>query len=272
MRSIDNQCVETISKNLGEIVTGSVLTKILAKNSWIDHDTLHAERLISTKWKRIYASLIEEMKNANSSQPFFTMIEELMNPLNFINEQEKWNQYKNNINFTLSFYGYELTDGGKIKSVVAAKTYSEAISRSKNLLEKLQSHNIHPNIMKYCTPELLNENYFHAIFEASKGILQKIRNLTLSSKDGNTLINEAFINKNPALIIKDNFLITSDEISEYNGLKSLLNAICYLYRNPQAHSLKLYNPSNESDAIAAFIMISFAHKQLDKCVCVRQLP
>lgn len=271
MRKIDNQCVETISKCLGEIVTGSEITKIFAKYGWIDHDTYYGNRLISTKWKRIYSSLIEEIQKANSPTPFFTMIEEIMNPLNFINEQELWNNNRNNINFSLSFYGYEVTDGGEIKSVKAARTFSEAVSRSKNLLEKLRNHNIHPDVLKYCSPELLNENYFHAIFEASKGVFHKIRLLTLSSNDGNTLVNEVFVIKNPALIIHGNYLKTNDEISEYNGLKSLLNTICYMYRNPQAHSPKLYNPSSESDAITAFIMISLAHKQLDNCVCVRQL-
>ncbi|HER2162590.1 TPA: TIGR02391 family protein, partial [Streptococcus pyogenes] len=165
MRPIDNQCVETISKYLGEIVTGSVITKIFAKYNWVDHDTSYGEKLISTKWKRIYTSLIEEMNKAKSPKPFFTMIEEIMDPLNFINEQENWDQNRNNINFSLSFYGYELTDGGKIKSVKAAKTFSEAVSRSKNLLEKLENHNIHHDVLKYCSPELLDENYFHAIFE-----------------------------------------------------------------------------------------------------------
>jgi uncharacterized protein (TIGR02391 family) len=272
LRSIDNQCVETISKYLGDIVTGGTITRILAKYNWIDHDTLYGERLISTKWKRINASLIKEMKKAKSPKPLFIMIEEIMNPLNFINEQENWNKNRNDINFAMSFYGYELTDGGKVIPIKAAKTYSEAVSRSKNLREKLEIHNIHPDILKYCSPELLDENYFHAIFEASKGVFQKIRDLTLSSKDGNTLVNEAFVIKNPALIIQDNRLNTSDEISEYNGLKSLLNAICYLYRNPQAHSPKLYNPLSESDAIAAFIMMSLVYKQLDRCICVRQLP
>lgn len=271
MRTIDNQCIETISKILGELTTGSKITRILSKYNWIDHDTISGQRILSTKWKRISASLSAEIRKANSATPFFKMIEEIMDPINFNNEQETWTKNKNGINFALSFYGYELTDAGKIKSVKAANTYSEAIDRTKNLLEKLKNHNIHPDILKFCKPELLDENYFHAIFEASKSVFDKIRNITLSTKDGNSLINEAFIVKNPSIILKGNKLTTNDEISEYNGLKSLLNTICYFYRNPSAHSPKLFNPTSENDAITAFIIMSLAHQQLDRCICIRYL-
>jgi hypothetical protein len=37
---------------------------------------------------------------------------------------------------------------GKIKSVKAARTFSEAVNRSKNLLEKLRNHNINPDVLK----------------------------------------------------------------------------------------------------------------------------
>jgi uncharacterized protein (TIGR02391 family) len=272
MRNIDNECIESISKILGEMTTGSKITQILAKHNWIDHDTLAGQSLISTKWKRINASITDEVKKANSLTPFFKMIEEIMNPLNFLNQEDVWTQNRKNINFSLSFSGYELTDGGKIKSGKAAKTFTEAVERTKSLLEKLEIHNIHPDVLKFCKPELLDKNYFHAVLEASKSVLDKIRNLTFSSKDGNTLVNEAFVVKNPALIIRGNFLKTDDERSEYNGLKSLLNTICYFYRNPQAHSPKLYNPISEMDAITAFIMMSLAHEQLDRCQCVRQIP
>jgi len=271
MRTIDNECIESISKILGDLTTGTKITQILAKHKWIDHDTMNNQRILSTKWKRINASLCEEIRKAKSPNPLFIMIEDIMNPINFLNEHDIWIQNRNDINFSLSFYGYELTDGGKIKSVKAANTFTEAIDRTKNLLEKLERHNIHHDILKFCKPELLNENYFHAVFEASKSVFDKLRILTFSTKDGNTLVNEAFVVKNPALIICDNLLSTSDEISEYNGLKSLLNTICYLYRNPRAHSPKLYNPTSESDAITAFIMMSLAHNQLDRCICVKHL-
>lgn len=272
MKPIDNICVETISKVLGELTTGSQITKFLSKNKWKDHDTETGTRLLSTKWKRINESMNFEINKSKTTKPFFRMIEEIMNPVLFRENEDAWIEGRRDINFTLRFYGYEVNDAGKVVAAKPTQTYTEAIQRSKHLIEKLEGHNIHKNIIKFCKPELLNENYFHAILEASKSILEKIRDLTLSSKDGNTLINEAFNVKNPAILIDGNLLGTDDEKSQYQGLKSLLNTICYIYRNPSAHSPKLYNDRSEDDAITAFILMSLAHEQLDQCIGIRNLP
>jgi uncharacterized protein (TIGR02391 family) len=271
MKPIDTNVIEAISKILGELTTGSKITRILAKHNWIDHDTLAGQPIISTKWKRISSSMHEEVQKANSPDPLFKMIEEIMNPIDFYNLDEAWIETRKEINFRLRFYGFELTDGGKIVPTKVVESFSEAVKRTRDLLGNLENHDIHQDILKFCRPELLDENYFHAIFESSKSVLEKLRKITFSSKDGNSLINEAFVQKNPAVIIQGNYLKSSDEVSEYLGLKSLLNTICYLYRNPNAHSPKLYNQSSETDAITALIMMSLAHKQLDRCICVRQL-
>jgi len=272
MKKIDNSCIEKITEILGELVTGAKITKILAKYNWKDHDTESGVRLISTKRKRLETSMIYEIKQHQSVKPLFQLIQEIMNPIYFNNDKDNWNKNLKDINFVLGFYGYELSDGGKIRAIEATTTFTEAVKRSQSLIEKLKAQGVHENVIKYCSPELLNENYFHAILEASKGVLERIRSLTNSSLDGNTLINEAFKTKNPAIVIEGNRLENDNEKSQYQGLKSLLNTICYIYRNPTAHSPKLFNEKSESDAITAFILISLAHQQLDKCFCVRYLP
>ncbi|QFF98828.1 TIGR02391 family protein [Psychrobacillus glaciei] len=269
MKALDNVCVEKISRILGELISGTELTRILSKNNWKDHDTETGIKSISTKWKRINASMLYEINKVKSPKPFFQFVEEVMTPVSFVNSEEGWYYNLKEINLILRFYGYEITDAGKIKIVKATETLSEAIKRSKSLIEKLEAHNIHTKVTEYCTPELLNENYFHAILEASKSVFERIRVLTFSNLDGNQLINEAFKINNPSIIINGNKLENNDEKSQYLGLKSLLNTICYIYRNPTAHSPKLFNEKNENDAIIAFIMMSMAHQQLDHCSCVR---
>lgn len=271
MKQIDNICIEKITRILGELVKGYEITKILAKFHFKDHDTESGNRDISTKWKRMNASMIYEIDSQKSPRPFFQLIEEIMHPVKFANNKAVWDKNLEEINFTLRFYGYELTDGGKIQSTISTKTYSEGINRTKNFLEKLQSKGIHENIIKYCSPELLNENFFHAILEASKSILFRIKQMVLSSRDGNNLIMESFDPKNPAIIINGNYLKTDNEKNEYFGLRSLLMYICYTYRNPTAHSPKTYNPLNEEDAILAFQLMSKVHYQLDNCQVVRHL-
>lgn len=149
------------------------------------------------------------MDKSNSTKPFITLIEDIMKPFEFRNKVDLWNDSLKNINEIIVFCGLELLSNGKVITVKPVNTLEEAANRTNNLYEKLNEYNVHLEVIKYCKQELLQENYFHAILEASKGILQRIRDLNLSSKDGNTLINDSFNLKNPSILIKGN-LISND--------------------------------------------------------------
>lgn len=75
IKPIDNACVEKITEILGELVTGSEITKILAKHNWKEHDTENGVRCNSTKPKRIESSLLYEMSKYQSPNPFFQLIQ-----------------------------------------------------------------------------------------------------------------------------------------------------------------------------------------------------
>ena len=47
-------------------------------------------------------------------------------------------------------------------------------------------------MLKFCKAELLQENYFHAVFEAMKSITAKIRSLSGLTGDGCDLVHDAF--------------------------------------------------------------------------------
>lgn len=268
---MDIQIVQEISKILGELVTGSKITHIFKKNNWRDYYTATGDKMLSTKWKRLEDTLNFEMNKSGSIAPFITLIEDIMKPFEFRNNIDLWNESLKNINEVIAFCGLELLASGKVIEVKPVDTLQEAIQRTNSLYTKLIEYNVHPDVIKYCKQELLQENYFHAVLEASKIVLQRIRDLNLSGKDGNTLINDSFNLKNPSIIIKDNLMSNETEKSQYQGLKSLLNTVCYLYRNPTAHSPKMYDDRNERDAIQALLIISMAHTHLDNCICVRFL-
>lgn len=273
MKTLDNTVVENISKILGEETTGSKITNMVSQLQYYDHDNEidDTKPPLSTKWRRINHCAIYECNKKDSAQPFFKIIEYIVRPQNYINEPSKWSQLKRSINACLIFYGYELTDAGKIQETTEAHSFSDAQQRLNTLQTNLANLNIHPEILKFCNSELLEENYFHAILEASKAILNKIRIISELDLDGNMLINQAFIVKTPIILIKGNKLMSDEDKSEYNGLKSLLNTIVYLYRNPKAHNPKLYDKTSLNDATTAFSMMSFACKKLDSCVNVRNI-
>lgn len=271
MKKIDNVLIEDISKILGELITGSKLTAILQQLKFFDHDTYHDQRIISTKWRRIAHSVEYECKRKQSASPLLLLIQKIMNPVSYTDQYEIWVESKRQINTKLSFYGFELQESGKVIKVKSSQTIDEAVKRYNSLLSNLETHNIHSNAIQFCNPELLEDNYFHAIHEGSKSILVRLRELTFSNKDGSVLIEEALSFKNPAIVINNSTLATSEQKNKHNALKHLLLTINFSYRNPTAHEAKIYNPKNENDALTSLILISQAHYILDNCSCIRYL-
>ena len=135
--------------------------------------------------------------------------------------------------------------------------------------------NLHDNVTKYCTEELLNEDYFHAVFEACKGLFDRIRELSGLNLDGYPLIDKAFnIDKKPfqpKIFIKGNNLSNQDEKNQYYGLISSIKTCLYLYRNHQAHIPKIYDKLSLKDAMRGLISVSLAHELLDRCVSINDL-
>lgn len=268
-KSIDNLLITNISKIIGEILTGSKISDMFQFLGLIDFDKSENRMYTSTKWKRINETVLYECKHSKSSKPLFKVIEYTLSPQNFIHNPETWKSIKTNVNAQLMFYGFEIDDSGKIQKSKPVESFSDAQKRLKTFSSRLEDKNIHKETIKYCRQELFNENYFHAVFEASKGLIERLRTMTNSNLDGNTLVDEIFKIKDPCIIINGNFLITETEKSECKGMRSLISTIVYLYRNPKAHNLKLYDYTNEDDAITAFTFISLAHNFLDDCIVVR---
>ena len=170
------------------------------------------------------------------------------------------------INQQLAFIGYQLNETGKFSEVIQAKTISEAQQRAKNLKTKLENRNAHLALFKYCKAELLTNNYFHAVFEANKGLFDRIRDLSLYNEDGNKLIEYVFSNI-PILII-NNFQSKS-EIDEHKGFCNLLKGLCGMFRNPEAHEPKISWNITEQDALEILAMISYCHRRLDNAQKIR---
>lgn len=263
--------ITSISKIIGEILTGSKITSMFQILDFPDFDIIHSRPATSTKWRRLEESISSKCISTKSAKPLFSVIQYVMKPQNFIDSPDEWFSSTKSINSQLIFYGFELTDSGKIRKINAVESFSEAKKRLASFEDKLSLYEIHPEIYKYCREELFVENYFHAILEASKGIMDRVRDISELDKDGTTLIDLAFRKKQPLVLIEGNKLLTLTEQSEYSGLKSLLNTIVYLYRNPQAHEAKLYNPKSETDAVTAFNLMSLAHRILDNCINVREV-
>jgi len=251
--------LEQIARILGEQVTGTQLTDIFETCGISDSSGE------STKWKRIKYTLLEIQRQDRCGNNVAAFIKAIMSPGRFINRNEHFEDARRQLNAILIFDGLELTQESTFRHVQEARTISEAEKRAKILAVKLQGRNIHSDVMKFCKAELLQENYFHAVFEATKSLAQKIRILTGLTIDGSRLVDEAFSIKRPMLAF--NALQTETEEREHTGFSMLLKGCFLAVRNPLAHEPKILW-QGEDDAADYLTLISLLHRKLDDVIKV----
>lgn len=255
---IDSGTLEGISKVLGHTsngLTGPEIGKFLQEAKIPDIDPGN------TKWKRLYNAFISFQDRKKLSNNILTFVNKSMNPARFIGNKEKFEWLRIEVNKRICFIGFELSKRGKFKNIQSATTISEAEKRATILKSKLQQRNTHPAIYQYCKAELLAENYFHTVFEATKSIAETIRQRTGLTEDGAELIDKAFAIKNP--LIKINDLSTETKESEHKGFANLIKGVFGMFRNTVAHSPKIIWKINEDDALDILSTISLIHRRLN---------
>ncbi len=267
MINIDTQFIDTISKILSDYLSHSEITRMGEVLCFPQND----QNSGLNKHKRIHNLMSDILNKTQNVQNIRLVIEYICNPLRYIDNTSIFEQLRTALNIPLSLQGLTISDNGRMVSTTVSNTISEAKKRFETLDSRLRELKVHTHVLKFCTQELLQENYFHAVFEASKGIFYRIRLITGSSMDSASLIDQCFKLKEPVVIINGNKLQTLDEQSEYKGLKNLLLTIAHLYRNSKAHKLKFYNPDSIDDAITALTLMSLAHNLLDNCTNTMRL-
>lgn len=250
--------LEGISKTLGDTnngLTGPEIGIFLQEVFIPDVDPLNS------KWKRLYNAFVTFQSNSQHSNNILTFINKSMNPARFVGKQEQFEFLRSELNKRLSFIELELSERGKFIKTHRATTISEAEQRATRLKSKLEQRNAHAAIYLYCKSELLTENYFHAVFEATKSVAEIIRQRTGLIEDGSELVDKAFSIKNPLITIND--LSSETKQSEHKGFASLIKGVFGMFRNTTAHSPKIIWEVNEHDALDILSTISLIHRRLE---------
>ena len=141
------------------------------------------------------------------------------------------------MNEVLAFSGLELGRDGEYRRRSVARTLDEAQRRLQTIQAKFRGRRLHSQVLKYCRAELMQDNYFHAVFEATKGLAQRIRDMTEIQEDGAHLVDRVFSVERPVLAM--NRLQTPTEKSEHKGFAALLKGCFQAVRNPLAHEPKI---------------------------------
>lgn len=249
--------IESIARLLGESGSGSDITRVLHDRGLQDNSGE------STKWRRLYSIFLEYQRRDGCANRIVDFIQSFLIPSRFVGRSQEFEESRQQLNTILVFSGLEYGKDGKFRTCSAAQTLDEAERRAQTIRSKFQGRRIHPEVLKYCRAELLQDNYFHAVFEASKGLAQRIRDMSDVQIDGAVLVDRVFSVERPLLAF--NSLQTETEKSEHKGFASLLKGCFAAVRNPLAHEPKILW-QGEDDAADYFSLISLLHRKLDDCV------
>jgi uncharacterized protein (TIGR02391 family) len=217
-----------------------------------------------TKWKRLFNAFVEFQNQRQFGNHVVVFVNKAMNPVQYTSSPQVFASRRDQLNTVLAFSGLSVGEDGKVRWVKRATGLDEALQRASRLHAALVSRGVHADVLEFCKAELLQENYFHAVFEAMKSIAAKIRRISGLTSDGAELVNQAFaLGKDCRPILALNSLTTETDKGEQRGFANLLIGLFGTIRNPAAHNPKIEWPMAEQDALDILTTASLIHRKLD---------
>lgn len=226
------------------------------------------ERGGTPKWERMLLALSHRQQQDRCGNNAFNFLSKILHPSRFGGRHEAFEDFRANVNYQLSFYGFSIDEKGQPQRVAAATTISEATQRANELRSELNHRCVHVDVLRFCKAELLQDNYFHCVLEATKSVAQKIRDKAGIEGDGASIVDQAFSIKTPLLAL--NTLRSESEQSEQKGFANLLKGVFGTFRNVLAHAPKISWAVNRTDAMDALTILSYIHRRLDEATVVPQ--
>lgn len=172
-----------------------------------------------TKRHRLYSAFAESQNKRQDRTRILGFIRKSMNPARYVRDSHRYEPMRMNLNRALVFAGLVVTEAGELKTGDSAATLPEADRRARELRADLETRRVHEDVLRFCRAELLANNYFHAVLEATKSVAEKIRDKTGLTDDGAALVDRALGGSPPMLAI--NPLKTASERSEQSGFANL---------------------------------------------------
>jgi uncharacterized protein (TIGR02391 family) len=242
-------------------LTGSEIGRLLQQAGIDDGDPT------ATKWKRLFFALCNRQRQDGCGNNVVRFIYEAMAPVRYTNNSDLFENRRIALNQILIFSGYSLEKNGKLKKQQAVATLDEAQERADRLKSELRRRGVHHDVLLFCRAELIQSNYFHAVFEATKSVADKIRVRSGLTGDGAALVDLAFgLGQTGMPFLALNSLQTETERDEQKGLMNLIKGMFGAFRNVTAHAPKILWTITEQDAMDLLTIASLIHRRLDTAV------
>lgn len=256
---LNETALDAICRSLADVVSHKELTLLLTQCGI-------EEQGGNPRWERMLLALHHRQRRDQCGNNTIGFLCAVLHPSRFDGRLVAFEEFRASVNYQLAFYGLSITCEGKPEKVSTATTIPEAQQRANELRSELLHRSVHSDVLKFCKAELLEDNYFHCVLEATKSVAQKIRDKTGIEKDGAGLVDQVFSIRTPVLAL--NTLQTESEQSEQKGFSNLLKGAFGTFRNVTAHTPKIHWAVNRSDAMDALTILSYIHRRLDEVVVV----
>lgn len=253
--------IEAIADSLGDTADGLTGTEI---GLLLDNARIADVAPGITKRKRLLNAFVNSQNQLGHRKHILAFIRFAMKPERYARSPERFEPMRANLNRGLVFAGLQVEESGELVSSERASTLPDAIRRANDLRADLTGRGVHPDILAFCRAELVGDNYFHAVLEATKSVAAKPRDRTGPTDDGAALVDRALGGNPPMLAI--NALADESQLSEQRGFANLVKGVFGMFRNTTAHAPRVLWSMTRSDAEDLLSVASLIHRRLDAAV------
>lgn len=219
----------------------------------------------ATKRDRLTEAFVARQNKDGSAKRIITFIVHAMEPVRYRDRPELFTLRQDRLNERLAFVGLHVNDKGQVARGAQAQTLDEATRIATSIRDELQRRGAHPEVLRYCSTEVLKRAHFHACLEATKSIFDRLRTLTGAPGDGAALVDAALaLGKSGTPMLAINTLQTQTEKDEQSGLANLIKGLGGLYRNPTAHDPRLSRSVTDEELLEVLTMVSMVHRRLNE--------
>lgn len=252
------QSVAAVLGDTSDGLTGREIGDLLARLRMEDPAPTAAKR------DRLTEAFVARQNKDQSPRRVITFIVSAMAPVRYRDRLELFTLRQDRLNERLAFVGLRVNDDGQVARGAKVVTLDEATRVATSLRDELKRRGTHPEVLRYCSVEVLKKAYLHACLEATKSIFDRLRRLTGATRDGARLVDDALaLGKSglPGLAI--NSLETQSEKDEQTGLANVVKGLNGLYRNPTAHDPRMKRSIDQEELLEVLTMVSMVHRRLD---------
>jgi uncharacterized protein (TIGR02391 family) len=258
----DEAIVEGVAGVLGDTaagLTGGEIGRLLAQVRIPDPFPA------STKRHRLYQALSARQATDRAANSVIRFICGAMAPVRYRDDPALFQLRQEGLNEVLVHLGLRVNEQGKVARGPKATTLSEAAQHANSVRLELRRRACHPEVLRYCTQEILERNAFHALLEATKSIAGRLRTMSGRAGDGAALIDETLtIGQRGRPLVAINPLSTGTELDEQKGFANLCRGLFGMFRNPTAHDPRIDRTVSDEELLETLTTISLIHRRLDR--------